>query len=50
MFELLLSLTICSYSCDEGQVLFCIVRRDGSEFCECKYVYTTQVLDDQESA
>lgn len=27
--------------CDEGEIVFCIFRQDGTKICSCKTVYTT---------
>jgi hypothetical protein len=26
--------------CDEGEIVFCIFRQDGTKICSCKTVYT----------
>lgn len=41
MLNLFLTLSLCTTQvCGDNEVLFCVQKRDGTEQCWCKTVYT----------
>lgn len=50
MIETLFALNLCFATphqktdliCNDGEIVFCVVRTDGSRVCSCKILYTAQ--------